>query len=284
MKFPEGYNTFKVYHISNYGRVKETLPCGAVQFKRRKIYKNQIFFSFSFPASCNDGERKLMHVRATHLMAEHWISGYEKGCYVVHKDWNRLNNYYRNLMVCNQHEGLSHVASGKVKDHPQFLVNPPEEEEEIVTVSHKVEVDNDYFKPVVGFPNYEINRVGVIRKRKAPFIGRILKTRKHPDQFWFVDLRDRPGHRCTVYIHKAVAMAWNINTNPELQTVVVHLDGDTLNNHADNLEWMSPSGAMKLQFKHKKRDNRKSWKTRKKLYGNGFKKKKKAIDNEPAAI
>ena len=70
-------------------------------------------------------------------------------------------------------------------------------------------------------------------------------------------------------------MAWNINLDPANNTVVVHLDGDTLNNVSDNLEWMSPSDAMKLQFKHNKRDNRKSWKTRKERYGNGFKKRGK---------
>ena len=121
------------------------------------------------------------------------------------------------------------------------------------------------------YPLYEINRFGVIKRRKAPFKGRIMKQRIHPDNFYFLDLLDANKKRKTVYPHKEVARHWNINVTPETRTIVVHLDGNTLNNCSDNLEWMDHSEALKHGFKINKRDNRKSWKTRKSLYGNGFK-------------
>lgn len=275
LKHLKGFVTDKNFQVSNYGRVREILPCGTIQEKRRIIRDYRISYKFALPAKLNNGKRKILDIAVTHLVASHFTKDYYQGCYVVHKDHNRLNNYYKNLLILDQHKALSHIASGKIKDHEQYLVLPKEKEEIEVSEVHKVEVDLDYFKTLPDFPNYEINRYGKIRRRKAPYIGRVMKPRMHPDKFYFVELRNQLRQRKTIYIHKAVATVWNINLKPEIQTVVVHLDGDTLHNHADNLDWMSPSGAMKLQFKHKKRDNKKSWKTRKKLYGNGFKNIKK---------
>jgi hypothetical protein len=274
IKFPKEYVSHKKLQISNFGRVREVLPCGAIQEKRRIIKDYRISYKFKFRLSSNVEKSELFYINVKQLVASHFVQDFYQGCCVVHKDHNRLNNYYRNLIILNKHDGISYMAKGKLKNHEQFFVMPPDKKEEKVSELHKVEIDNDYFKTLPDFPNYEINRFGKIRRRKAPFIGREMKARMHPDKFYFVELRNPLRQRKTIYIHKAVATVWNINSNPELQTVVVHLDGNTLNNHADNLEWMSPSGAMKLQFKHKKRDNRKSWKTRKKLYGNGFKKNK----------
>nr|WP_246206136.1 NUMOD4 domain-containing protein [Fulvivirga aurantia] len=273
IKFPGGYKTDKNYQVSNYGRVRLLLN-GAVQMRRMIHYDGQIRYRFSMPASLNGGERKMIYVKAPMLVAKNFCKDYFEGCYVQHKDFNRLNNYYTNILCLGLHEARSHAAKGRYKRTQEFLVEPPEEK--IIKETHRITIDDDFFKPIPGFANYEISRSGVIKRRKPPLIGRVMKARVHPDGFYFLDLRDDDNKRKTVYVHKAVAQVWNINLRPTEQNIVVHLDGDTLNNHSDNLEWMTPSAAMKLQFKHKKRDNRKSWKTRKKLYGNGFKNKKPA--------
>lgn len=52
-----------------------------------------------------------------------------------------------------------------------------------------------------------------------------------------VKVTDDNGRERTMYIHRLVAMAWLPNT--ENKETVNHKDFNTLNNHVDNLEWMT---------------------------------------------
>ena len=286
IKFPQGFNTSANYQISNYGRVRNILKDGSYQIKKPIFYQNQLIYKFSFPAKLNDGVRPILHQKASHMVGKYFSKDFFPGCYVVWKDYNRLNNYVSNLLCLDEHEGRSHVAKGRYKKAEQFLVTPPEEIRESNsdngTSPHKVETDDSYFKAMPEFPNYEINRFGVIRRRKPPFKGKVMKQRLHPDKFYFLDLRDKKNNRRTVYPHKEVARHWCINVKPDERTIVIHRDGNTLNNCSDNLEWVDHSEALKYQFEQGYRDNRKSWKTRKKLYGNGFKKQKSNQKNASA--
>lgn len=51
--------------------------------------------------------------------------------------------------------------------------------------------------------------------------------------------RKKNKKRTLTYVHKAVAELFVENDDPE-KTVVAHKDWDKLNNHADNLVWMTP--------------------------------------------
>ncbi len=285
IKFKSGFNSNQNYQISNFGRVRNILSCGAIQVKKPILYQNQLIYRFTFPEKLNDGVRLKLHQKASHLVAKHFCKNYFKGCYVVWEDYNKLNNYYKNLLCLEESPGRSHAAKGRYKNIEQVLVLPKEKEDtpERVDGIQKIEIDDAYYKRMPAYPNYEINRYGEIRRFKSPFKGRIMKQRLHPDKFYFLDLIDKDKKRRTVYPHKEVAKAWNINIDAEHKTVVVHKDGNTLNNHSDNLEWMTPSEAIKLQFKHKKKDNYKVWETRKKRYGNGFKSKENVTSGEEVA-
>lgn len=281
IQFPKTFKTSQKYQISNYGRVRNLRADGSFHIKKGIVYERQLVYRFNFPEKLNDGVRLQLHQKANHLVAASFCKGYQKGCYVVWQDYNRLNNFYKNLLILNGSEGRSFVKNKLAKEAEQFMIFPPSEEEnpKEKSESHKVVADDDYFKTMDKYPLYEINRHGVIRRRVAPFKGRIMKQRKHPDNFYFLDLLDANKKRKTVYPHKEVARNWNINVTPEKRTLVVHLDGDTLNNSSDNLEWMDHSEALKHGFKIKKRDNRKSWKTRKDRYGNGFKDRGESKEN-----
>ncbi len=281
IKFPEGFVTKANYQVSNYGRVRNILKDGAFHIKKPIFQNGQVIYKFTFPEKLNEGQRLILHQKANHLVARHFRpKEYFKGCYVVWKDYNRLNNYINNLLILNESEGRRHIALGRYrfKDVEQKLILPEEEEKEtnvLEEVYKKVERDDDYFKIISHIPNYEINRNGVIRRAIPPFKGKIIKPRMHPSGFLFCDLKYK-NKRYTVYPHKEVAKHWNINVMPEERTIVSHLDGDLTNNNSDNLEWTTPQESAMITQMHKKIDYDKIWKKRRKLYGKtGFKKKSK---------
>lgn len=276
INFPEEYKSAQTYQISNYGRVRNFKGKDVFRIKKPVLYQGQLLYRFNFPASEDNGKKLCLHLLAKNLVGIYFNKEYKKGKYIVWKDYNKLNNYVTNLLVLDPSQGRSHAAKGKNIKPPQIPVIPPPTplSKAKDTSPHKVEAEYDYFKPIRNFLSYEINRFGVIRRRKPPFAGRILKQRIHPDKFYFLDLTNDDKRRKTVYTHKAVAETWNINVLPERRTIVIHKDGNNLNNCSDNLEWVDHSEALKYQFKHKQRDNRKSWKTRKKRYGKSGQKSK----------
>jgi len=280
IKFPNGFKTHANYQISNYGRVRNILTDGSFHIKKPIFQNGQIIYKFTFPEKVNNNQRLILHQKAAHLVARHFYSkSFKKGYYVVWKDYNRLNNYYKNLLILNESEGRSHIAKGRYRhqDVEQRLVLPKEKFENIEPVSgakyKRVERDDDYFKVIKEIPNYEVNRSGVIRRAVPPFKGKVIKPRLHPSGFLFCDLKYNKK-RYTVYPHKEVAKLWNLNVMPDVRTIVSHIDGDLTNNHADNLEWTTPKESAEFTKSNKKIDYKKIWKTRKKKYGkSGFKKK-----------
>jgi hypothetical protein len=52
----------------------------------------------------------------------------------------------------------------------------------------------------------------------------------------------RKGVNYGMSVHRAVALAWVFNPNPEVNVVVNHLDGCPFNNYYKNLEWTTYSG------------------------------------------
>ena len=53
--------------------------------------------------------------------------------------------------------------------------------------------------------------------------------------------------------------------------MIIHKDNNPRNNRAENFLWMTASQHMRWQFEMGNKNNFKVWKTRKKLYANGFK-------------
>lgn len=281
IKFPKGFKTNANYQVSNYGRVRNILHDSSFHIKKPIIQNGQVIYKFTFPEKLNDDQRLILHQKAAHLVAKHFFpKKYFKGCYVVWSDYNRLNNYYKNLLVLDEREGRRHIALGRYRhaDAGQKIVYPAKndvEQEEDGSKFQRVEREDDYFKLIKDIPNYEINRHGVIRRAVPPFKGKIIKPRKHPSGFLFCDLKYK-NKRYTVYPHKEVAKQWNINVMPESRTVVSHIDGDLTNNSSDNLEWTTPQESARFTKNNSKINYKKIWETRRKKYGpTGFKKKKR---------
>jgi len=98
---------------------------------------------------------------------------------------------------------------------------------EKTTTNDKIEVE--------GYEGlYAVTRDGRVWSYRA---DRFLKPIKGTD-YYVVGLH-KGGVQKSAHVHRLVAAAFCENTDAKIQ--VNHKDGDKLNNHADNLEWVTPS-------------------------------------------
>ena len=149
--------------------------------------------------------------------------------------------------------------------------------------SQKGVVEEEVWKSINGFSNYEVSNTGQIRSKDRKswhsgsktymnIKGRVMKQRWNKlCKCYFMDLMDDGGKRRTVYPHKEVAIAFCDNADPKNNTMIIHNDNNPRNNDASNLQWVTASEHMLFQFKVGNKDNYEVWKVRKKRYKNGFK-------------
>lgn len=97
----------------------------------------------------------------------------------------------------------------------------------------------EIWKDIIGFENYyQISNFGRIKSlsyNKAGF-EKVLKLNKSP--FYYQILLCAEGVRKSIKVHRLVAI--HFIPNPENKKEVNHKDFDKLNNHVDNLEWVTP--------------------------------------------
>ena len=96
-------------------------------------------------------------------------------------------------------------------------------------------MDGEVWKPIVGYENYEVSNFGRIRKRYN-IVKPILNT-KH-DRYYITLWAN--GKRKNFILARIVAHAF-CDGYDENHNTVNHLDGNTHNNSAENLEWVSQS-------------------------------------------
>ena len=96
-------------------------------------------------------------------------------------------------------------------------------------------MDGEVWKPIVGYENYEVSNFGRIKKRYN-IVKPILNT-KH-DRYYITLWAN--GKRKNFILARIVAHAF-CDGYDENHNTVNHLDGNTHNNSAENLEWVSQS-------------------------------------------
>jgi hypothetical protein len=91
----------------------------------------------------------------------------------------------------------------------------------------------EVWKNIVGFENYEVSSFGNVRNKKT---GRVLKACNHGGYYYNVLSKD--GKCVSHSVHRLVCEAFI--SNVENKQHVNHKDKNSLNNHINNLEWMTP--------------------------------------------
>lgn len=93
------------------------------------------------------------------------------------------------------------------------------------------------FKIIPGYEKYGVDKSGNIKSliRDLVLNQYVLNGYMTVDTF-------RGSLTETLPVHRAVALAWVDNTNPELFDVVNHRNGDKMDNWFENLEWTTYSG------------------------------------------
>ena len=92
------------------------------------------------------------------------------------------------------------------------------------------------FKEIPGYENYGVTKCGLI----LSFERKLILSRYILNGYLIVDTF-RGSKTETLAVHRAVALAWVGNLDPDKFTVVNHIDGNKVNNYCDNLEWVSYS-------------------------------------------
>ena len=111
--------------------------------------------------------------------------------------------------------------------------------------------------PVVGYEGiYEVSNTGHVRGLRRPknnnggvqiIPGRMMTERKNHKGYMTVHL-SKDGVQKRVSVHRIVAMAFV--ENPDGKEQVNHIDGNKLNNRAENLEWVTNNENMQHAIKN----------------------------------
>lgn len=97
-------------------------------------------------------------------------------------------------------------------------------------------MEEDY-RVIPGYEGYAVTKTGIIKS-----IERDLILKQYLLNGYFIVDTFRGSMTETLPVHRAVALAWVKNENPEEFEIVNHRDGNPLNNDASNLEWTDCSG------------------------------------------
>ena len=219
-KYIVGFNNN--YQISNLGRIRSS--------KSKKImkqYKDKEKYIISL--SKKDGGKKYnIHI----LVAKHFVKTTDtiKNNHVYHIDNDKLNNISSNLKWVSKREynRLNNIDADDIElKQNEVFIN-------IGTLDNK------------DFSSYEISNYGriknvITKKLLNPFISQT---------FYTINLRDIDGERHSYRIHYLVAK-YHIPNNDDNKKAIRYIDGDKLNNHYTNLEWISRKDTVGARFSKK---------------------------------
>lgn len=98
----------------------------------------------------------------------------------------------------------------------------------------------EIWKDVPMFENYEASNLGQIRSKITGTIMRACKNHPNKRGYYQLSLKIGTNKRVTRKVHTLVCLAFH-GLPPTLLHTVNHKDGNKLNNHECNLEWMTRS-------------------------------------------
>lgn len=167
------------------------------------------------------------------------------------------------------------IIIGSVRDFHKFNIYKSKSARESILALYKYLAVfcfggnmQEVWKDVKGFEKfYQISNFGNVRskdrykrnnKGESLLKGKILKL--HPNSKGYLRIMLNDGQVQKYYfIHRLVALHFVDNLNPEINTVVNHLDNNFLNNKADNLEWTTLKGNAQHALKQGRTIRTKEW-------------------------
>lgn len=127
----------------------------------------------------------------------------------------------------------------------------------------------EVWKDVKGYEGlYQVSNCGVVKskdrcKRNNGGVmllkGREIKPQANSNGYLRVQLVSAKGDIKRCFIHRLVAEHFVENHCPELYEVVNHIDGNCLNNNANNLEWTTQKGNIRHAIKNGRMKRTKEW-------------------------
>lgn len=92
------------------------------------------------------------------------------------------------------------------------------------------------WKVIQDFPNYSVSNTGAVKENKTG----VIRKQYSQGHYLFVLVKNgQTKRRVQRYVHRLVAQAFHPCPTQGLE--VNHIDGDKLNNNAENLEWVTRS-------------------------------------------
>ena len=130
--------------------------------------------------------------------------------------------YFSQIQFCNTNPTVTRSPSGIIMVFPKPLLI------------------GDKYRIVPGFTDYAVSEDGVVINIAKWEIVEVQKNtaKYYPRVCIYNPDKSKP---MGIYIHRLVALAWVSNSDWMLNCCVNHLDGDKLNFHRSNLEWVSYS-------------------------------------------
>lgn len=146
---------------------------------------------------------------------------------IIEKD-KELNNYYKQYQK-------------RMKDFHEERIEK-QKEESIYNYSFE-ELDNEIWKEIMGYDGYYVSNMGRIKKYVKTYDTFILKSLSLSNvdkNRYYVSLTTIDGKTRNLQVARLVGFAF-VEGYSEEKNTINHIDKNTLNNMASNLEWVSQS-------------------------------------------
>ena len=121
--------------------------------------------------------------------------------------------------------------------------------------------EQELWKPVIGYPSYEVSNTGRVRS-----VGRYMRSRwgySFLKPKYLKGFTDKSGYvrqtfedRKLQLVHRLVAFAFI--PNPENKPMINHIDNNPSNNRVENLEWCTNAENIRHSAKQGRMDNNSS--------------------------
>lgn len=244
-----------LYQVSSYGRIKSLTGDTPLILKQTLNHNNDLVIRI-------EHKSKVKNFSIHNLMAEVFnIPNNTPHRFVKHLDGNKLNNKLENLDYDNHwneiagyyltsEESFTEIANSLSIEYNTLKTvlkkfNLPRKKYE-KTSRFAQSLDGEIWKDINNFENfYQISNMGRVRsldrlsgKNNKQFYGKIIKQFVGTSGYFFVNLKNNDKNNPKM-VHCLIGIAFI--PNPENKKTINHKDGNKLNNHVSNLEWMTHS-------------------------------------------